>query len=83
MQLERTGLRERREALGLNAIEIARKAGCAVEVVLRAESGSCVPVDDALRCRLASCYGLGPKEYVRLALDAAEDAVREFQGGGQ
>jgi hypothetical protein len=76
MQLERGTLRARREALGLNAIEVARRAGCPVEVVLRAEFGLCVPVGEALRRRLALCYDLGPMEYVRMALDAADAASR-------
>ncbi|MCK6459923.1 MAG: helix-turn-helix transcriptional regulator [Planctomycetes bacterium] len=64
-------LRRRREALGLTALEMAALAGCAVEVVLRAEFGLEVPRPPAL-ARLARAYCTTPDEYLRHALDAAE-----------
>jgi transcriptional regulator with XRE-family HTH domain len=64
-------LRARREALGLTALEVAGMAGCAVEIVLRAEFGVEVPRGGTL-ARLAVAYCVAPDSYLRLALDAAE-----------
>jgi transcriptional regulator with XRE-family HTH domain len=68
-------LRGRRKRLGLTALQLADRAACPVEVVLRAEFGMAVPVDRGLRMRLAAAYGLEPMDYLRLALDAAERSV--------
>jgi len=65
-------LRTRREALGLTALEVAARAGCPVEVVLRAEFGTHLPHDRRLLARLAGAYGVSGEAYLRLALDAAE-----------
>jgi transcriptional regulator with XRE-family HTH domain len=65
-------LQARREALGLTALEMSRLAGCAVEVVLRAEFGMHVPHERGVLARLAAAYGLAADKYLRLALDAAE-----------
>ena len=68
-------LRAQREATGLTALDIAARADCPVEVVLRSEFGISVPVDRGLRGRLAVAYGLSADAYLRLALDAAEAAA--------
>lgn len=68
-------LRGRRKRLGLTALELADRAACPVEIVLRAEFGMAVPVDRGVRARLAAAYQLKPVDYLRLALDAAERAV--------
>lgn len=65
-------LRALREGMGVTAPELADAAGCPVEVVLRAEFGMAVPVDDDLRARLAAAYKLTAQAYLRLALDEAE-----------
>lgn len=65
-------LQGRRVALGLTALEMAGRAGCAVEVVLRAEFGMHVPHDRGVLARLAAAYCLAADKYLRLALDAAE-----------
>jgi len=64
-------LRSLREALGLQAPELADRADCPVEVVLRAEFGICVPTDQSMRVRIAQAYQLSTGEYLRLAFDAA------------
>jgi len=68
-------LRALREAMGATPFELAAQAGCGVEVVLRAEFGVALP-HESFRPRLARAYRLPLKEYVRLALDAAERAAR-------
>lgn len=68
-------LRGRRKRLGLTALQVADRAACPVEVVLRAEFGMAVPLDRGTRVRLAAAYQLQPMDYLRLALDAAERAV--------
>jgi hypothetical protein len=65
-------LRARREAMGLTALDVAGLAGCAVEVVLRAEFGMQVPHERSVIARLAAAYCLAGDAYLRLALDAAE-----------
>jgi hypothetical protein len=68
-------LRARREAIGFTALEIAARADCPVEVVLRAEFGIEVPREGGLRGRLAAAYCMSAETYVRLALAAAERAI--------
>ena len=68
-------LRGRRKRLGLTALQLADRAACPVEVVLRAEFGMAVPADRGIRARLAEAYGIEPMDYLRLALDAAERSV--------
>ncbi len=68
-------LRALREATGFTALEVAARAGCPVEIVLRAEFGVSVPLDRGLRGRLAAAYGVSVDAYLRLALDAAEQAA--------
>jgi len=68
-------LRALREATGFTALDIATHADCPVEVVLRAEFGLSVPLDRGLRGRLAAAYGVSVDGYLRLALDAAEQAA--------
>ena len=68
-------LRGRRTRLGLTALQLADRAACPVEIVLRAEFGMAVPVDRGIRARLAAAYEMGPMDYLRLALDAAERSV--------
>ena len=68
-------LRSVREEMRLTAADLAERADCPVEVVLRAEFGMSVPVGDELRVRLAGAYELDPREYLSLALDAAERSV--------
>lgn len=68
-------LRGRRKRLGLTALQVADRAACPVETLLRAEFGMAVPVDRGIRARLAAAYGLEPMDYLRLALDAAERSV--------
>ena len=70
-------LRERRESMGLGALDVAERARCPVEVVLRAELGAAVPIGLHLQEALARAYGLGRREYVDLALEAAEEFVRD------
>ena len=65
-------LRMRREAMGLTALEMAGLAGCAVEVILRAEFGVQVPHDRHVLDQLAGAYCVPADTYLRLALDAAE-----------
>ena len=69
-------LRDIREAMGLTATQLADVADCPVEVLLRAEFGVTLPVGEAVRGRLAHAYRLNRREYLRLALDAAEHATR-------
>ena len=64
-------LRSLREGLGLNAVELAEIAAVPVEVVLRAEFGESLPPGDDVRSRLAEAYGIEPRAYIDLALDAA------------
>ena len=45
-------------------------------MVVRAEMGLQVPSSPLDRARLAAAYGLDPVEFVRLALDAAENLER-------
>lgn len=68
-------LRGLRKRLGLTALQMADRAACPVEIVLRAEFGMAVPVDHGIRARLAAAYRLKPMDYLRLALDAAERSV--------
>ena len=70
------GLRRRRESIGLNALELAARVGCPVGTVVRAEMGLQVPVSEWERSRLAAAYGVTVDDFVRLALDAAEDHER-------
>jgi hypothetical protein len=69
-------LRALRELRGLNALEVAERVGCAVGVVVRAEMGLQLPASRAEQARLASAYGLHPREFVRMALDEAERRER-------
>ena len=68
-------LRGWRKRLGLTALQLADRAACPVEILLRAEFGMAVPVDRGIRARLAAAYELDPMDYLRLALDAAERSV--------
>ena len=70
-------LRARREALNLTATQMAAKAGCPVETVLKAEFGVQVPHERRLIARLAGAYGMSGETYARLALDAAERSVSD------
>jgi len=75
-------LRSRREELGVTALQMAQDVGCSVQTVLNAEFGIEVPSGDDLRSRLARAYDLSPREYIELALDAAEGfALREAARG--
>lgn len=65
-------LRSRREELGITALQMAHVVGCTVQTVLNAEFGVEVPSGEDLRTRLAGAYRLSPREYLELALDAAE-----------
>lgn len=66
------GLRTRREELGLTPLELADIAKCSVEIVLHAEFGIDVPSGEDLQRRLAEAYRLEPREYLRMAFDAAD-----------
>ncbi len=66
-------LRALREASGLNAIEWALRVGCPVGTVVRAEMGLQVPRKPGERARLAEAYGISLREFLRMALDAADD----------
>lgn len=68
-------LRGQRKRLRLTALQVADRAACPVEIVLRAEFGMAVPVDRGIRARLAAAYEIEPLDYLRLALDAAERSV--------
>ena len=72
----RGGLRALREASGLNAIQWATHVGCTVGTVVRAEMGLQIPRQPSDRARLAAAYGLSIREFVRFALDAADDHER-------
>jgi transcriptional regulator with XRE-family HTH domain len=65
-------LRSRREELGVTALQMAQAIGCSVQTVLNAEFGVELPKGEDLRDRLARAYQLTPREYIELALDAAE-----------
>ena len=65
-------LRDHRESLGLNALELATRAGCDVSVIVAAELGTCLPLDRGVRCRLARAYELPLSGFLDLALDAAQ-----------
>ena len=69
-------LRALREASGLNAIEWAMRVGCPVGTVVRAEMGLQVPRKSGDRARMAAAYGLSIREFLRMALDAADDHER-------
>lgn len=69
-------LRRLREATGMNAIEWATRVGCSVGTVVRAEMGLQIPDRPRDRARLAEAYGVTVREFVRLALDAADDRER-------
>ena len=69
-------LRALREASGLNAIEWALRVGCPVGTVVRAEMGLQVPRKPGERARLAEAYGISLREFLRMALDAADDHER-------
>ena len=69
-------LRALREASGLNAIEWATRVGCSVGTVVRAEMGLQVPRRPDVRERLAAAYGISIRQFLRMALDAAEDHER-------
>ena len=69
-------LRALREAHGLNALEWATRVGCSVGTVVRAEMGLQVPRRPADRARMAAAYGLSIRDFVRMALDAAEQHER-------
>ena len=53
-------------------MELADRVGCPVGMVVRAEMGLQLPKSALDRERLAAAYGLRLKEFVRLALDAAD-----------
>ncbi|MCK6458261.1 MAG: helix-turn-helix domain-containing protein [Planctomycetes bacterium] len=67
-------LRALRESMGATALELADRAGCPVEILLRAEFGLSLPAG-AERHRLAAAYRVPVEDYVRLALDEAERAA--------
>ena len=67
------GLRRLRESTGLNALEWASRAGCPVGMVVRAEMGLQIPARGTEREKLAAAYGVSVDDFVRLALDAADD----------
>jgi hypothetical protein len=67
-------LRALREAIGATALELADKAACPVEILLRAEFGLSLPHGDDRR-RLAAAYRLQVDDYLRLALEEAERAA--------
>ena len=67
------GLRRLRESTGLNALEWAVRAGCSVGTVVRAEMGLQIPARGAERKKLSAAYGASIDDFVRLALDAADD----------
>jgi len=74
MILPTDNLRERREAMGLNALEFADAARCPVEVLVRLEMGEQLPREQ-YRPGLAEAYGLSVEDFLRLALDIAERRV--------
>ena len=69
-------LRERREALGLSKLELARKAGKVREVVYRLEEGQEASVSSLLA--VARALGLVVK-LERAGLPSAEEVARRFQ----
>ena len=64
-------LLDRREALGLTLLDLARKAECPAEIVLHAEFGVDMPRDLGLRDRLAGAYRLTRLHYDRMTVQAA------------
>lgn len=62
---------DRREALGLTLLDLARKAECSAEIVLHAEFGVDMPRDRGLRDRLAGAYRLTRPNYDRMTVQAA------------
>ena len=76
MHFHRRNLPFVREQLGLSALELARRADCPVETVVRAEMGLSLPTADPERQRLAKGYGIPLDEFLRLALDAADRRER-------
>jgi transcriptional regulator with XRE-family HTH domain len=69
-------LRSLREELGMTALQMAQAIGCSVQTVLNAEFGVELPKGEELRVRLAGAYRLSPRQYIELALDAAEGFAR-------
>lgn len=65
-------LRTVRLERGLNPLQIAAQAECPVDTVVHAEFGTRVPIDAALRRRLAEAYGIPVKRFLDLAFDAAD-----------
>ena len=76
MRTEHENLRCFREKKGLSALDLAISAQCAVETVVRMEMGLSIPTGEVERERLAASYGLDPKVFLRLALDAADRRER-------
>jgi hypothetical protein len=60
--------------MGATALDLAERAACPVETLLRAEFGLSLPRGDQRR-RLAAAYHLAVDDYVRLALEEAERAA--------
>ena len=77
MHIHRRGLRRLRELRGLNALQLAERVGCPVGMVVRAEMGLQLPLLPSDRARLAAAYGLGLRDFIRLALDEAERLERD------
>ncbi|MGH7818941.1 MAG: helix-turn-helix domain-containing protein [Candidatus Binatia bacterium] len=65
-------LRDLRERLGLTVLQMADRAGCAVDVIVRIEMGIRIPTEESERENLALAYGLPAKEFLNLALQAAD-----------
>ncbi len=76
MHAKRQILSRVREEKGFSALDLAISANCAVETVVRMEMGLSIPTEDSERVRLAASYGLEPKVFLRLALDAADRRER-------
>jgi hypothetical protein len=56
----------------MNALELAKRAGCEVDVIVAAELGTRLPLDQGIRQRLAEAYGLSLPDFLALALDSAQ-----------
>ena len=65
-------LRQCRKVQGLTLDHVAVRARCSVEVVRDLEAGVRIAPDEELRTRLAHAYGLSLREFMSLALDAAD-----------
>jgi hypothetical protein len=74
--MKRQNLPRVREEKGLSALDLAVSADCAVETVVRVEMGLSIPSGEPERARLAASYGLEPRVFLRLALDAADRRER-------